>query len=97
MPTAAFEGYRRVPAPQSDRRAIFKTTGRRERVPSPGRPSSPRENPDVARKPNYSFEKRKRELDKKMKKDEKRQQRLEAAQHEAEEASPESPEASPPE
>jgi chromosome condensin MukBEF ATPase and DNA-binding subunit MukB len=50
----------------------------------------------VARKPNYSFEKRRKELDRKSKKEEKRQRRLERAEGERDEATETLPDEAPP-
>ena len=54
----------------------------------------------MARKPNYGYEKRKKEVDRKAKKDAKREQRLqrkrEGAAAETEEPTPPAPEGSPP-
>jgi hypothetical protein len=50
----------------------------------------------VARKPNYSFEKRRKELDRKSKKEEKRQRRLERADGERDDAAEPVPDEAPP-
>ena len=42
--------------------------------------SSRRKHPPVAKKPNYDFEKRKKEMDRKKKKDDKRAERLQRRQ-----------------
>lgn len=50
----------------------------------------------MAKKPNYSFEKRRKELDRKNKKEEKRQRRLERAESEREGTAEAPPDEAPP-
>jgi hypothetical protein len=69
------------------RRAIFLQPNAGDRRPTRAGPylesTTGAESPHLARKPNYDFEKRRKELDRKAKKDAKREERLQRKQENA--------------